>query len=65
MCECKFGLGNNVISLDEFESYNDKIIKIRHNYENEGNHFLQFWLVTNSQNIESEALDMQTQMTYG
>lgn len=55
-CECKFRLRNNAITIDEFESFNEKIGKIRHENENEGNDYLQFWLVTNTRNIESEAL---------
>jgi hypothetical protein len=56
ICECKFRLGNNAITLDELESFNEKIDGIRHNYENEESNFLQFWLVTNTCNIESEAV---------
>jgi hypothetical protein len=56
VCECKFRLRNNAITIDEFESFNEKIGKIRHKNEKERNDYLQFWLVTNTRNIESEAL---------
>ena len=36
VCECKFRLGNNSITTDEFESFNEKIGKIRCKNENEG-----------------------------
>ncbi|HYA82409.1 MAG TPA: hypothetical protein VEH06_03025, partial [Candidatus Bathyarchaeia archaeon] len=56
VCECKFRLRNNAITIDEFESFNEKIGKIRHKNEKERNDYLQFWLVTNTRNIESEAV---------
>ena len=57
VCECKFRLRNNTITIDEFESFNQKIGKIRCKNENERNEYLQFWLVTNTPNIDSEAAE--------
>jgi hypothetical protein len=54
VCECKFRLRNRAVTIDELEIFGNKAKIIKEKNENEN---FQFWLVTNTQNIESEAIN--------
>ena len=54
ICECKFRLRNSAITFDELELFGTKAKIIKEKNKNEA---FQFWLVTNTQNIESEAIE--------
>jgi hypothetical protein len=53
VCECKFRLRNRAITIDEIKIFRNKakIIKEKNETQN-----FRFWLVTNTRNIESEAI---------
>jgi hypothetical protein len=54
VCECKFILRNRSITIDELEILESKAKIIKEKNKNEN--FL-FWLATNTQNIEPDAID--------
>jgi hypothetical protein len=54
ICECKFRLRNSAIAIDVFESFGEKMRLTKEMNKNEK---YQFWLVTNTRNIEPEGID--------